>query len=67
MGARRSIITLRGAGGNLLPEMVINLRPVHGGAFGGASRIMRGSGVLGRHGCCLIIRGGAGGVKVLHS
>ena len=36
-GAKRSMTTFLGGGGNRLPEIVINLRPTGGGGLGGAS------------------------------
>ena len=45
--------TLRGGGGIRLPDIVINLQPTCGGAWGGASRITKGSGVIGRGGCAV--------------
>ena len=56
------MITFRGAGGKRLPDIVIILRPIGAGGSGGASRITRGSGVVGRAGCCRIMSGGAGAV-----
>ena len=43
--------TFLGGGGNLLPEIVTNLRPTGSGAGGGASRTTNGSGVSGLAGC----------------
>lgn len=60
-------MTLRGAGGSLLPDMVMILRPTGAGGSGGASRITSGSGVSGRAGCCRMISGGAGDGIILAS
>jgi hypothetical protein len=62
MAASLSIMTLRGGGGSCLPEMVIFLMPIGAGASGGDSRMISGSGVSGRGGCCLMMSGGAGPV-----
>lgn len=67
IGASLSITTLRGGGGSRLPEMVISLRPTGCGAWGGASRIIRGSGVDGLGGCWRITSGGAGAGNILRS
>ena len=61
------MMTLRGGGGKSLPEMVMILRPTGCGAGGGASRILSGSGVMGRAGCWRMTSGGAGGVRTLGS
>ena len=45
--------------------ILISFKPYDWGGSGGASRIINGSGVSGRHGCCLIMSGGAGGVNSL--
>ncbi len=62
-GARRSTITFLGGGGNVRPDIEMNLRPIRGGGVGGASRITSGSGVGGFGGCWRIMRGGAGGIE----
>jgi hypothetical protein len=50
-GANLSIITFLGAGGNLLPEIVMTFWPTAAGGLGGASRMTNGAGVSGLGGC----------------
>lgn len=87
IGGILSTITFLGGGGNCLPDIVINLRPIikevflninkslyslnykpiNGGGFGGASRIIKGFGVHGLGGNCRIMTGGASGVNLFAS
>ena len=46
---------------------MISFRPIQGGAGGGASLIIKGSGVIGLGGCWRITIGGAGAVIVFGS
>ena len=61
---KRSMITFLGGGGNFLPDIVITLRKIGRGGVGGRSRTIKGSGVMGLHGCWRMIRGGGGGGKM---
>ncbi len=66
-GAKRSIITLRGGGGNRLPGTIITFLSNAGGGCDGLSRRTKGGGVCGRGGCCRNIIGGAFGGRNLNN